>query len=317
MRKIFTLFLISISLNINAQNARQKVIFDCDMGDDIDDAFALATLLTHQDKFEILGITTCYGRTDDRAKVVLKMLYETGQGHIPVALGRNTSNIDARANWYAEQYYWAQGFEKLKPIKQSAADFIIENIRKYPKEVIVISVGPVTNMADVIDKDPQALKLAKKIYAMFGSFYVGYNTTAEIHAEWNVKVDIPASKKFVNSGADIVYAGLDVTAMVKLDKTKRDLLLMRQSPLTNALSALYVLWGNETPTLFDPVAIGMIIFPELFKTKKIHTYVDDKGFTRVDETIPPNAEIGIGIDTNEFLKRLMKGFLLQNMERKD
>lgn len=317
MRKILTLFLISISLNINAQNARQKVIFDCDMGDDIDDAFALATLLTNQDKFEILGITTCYGRTDDRAKVVLKILYETGQVHIPVALGRNTSNFDARANWYAEQYYWAQGFEKIKPIKQSATDFIIENLEKYPKEVIVISVGPVTNMADVIDKDPQALKQAKKIYAMFGSFYVGYNTTAEINAEWNVKVDIPASKKFVNSGADIVYAGLDVTAMVKLDKTKRDLLLMRQSPLTNALSALYVLWGNETPTLFDPVAIGMIMYPELFKTKKIHTYVDDKGFTRIDETMPPNAEIGIGIDTNEFLKRLMKGFLLQNMERKD
>ena len=92
---------------------------------------------------------------------------------------------------------------------------------------------------------------------------------------------------------------------------------MRQSPLTNALSSLYVLWGNETPTLFDPVAIGMIMYPELFKTKKIHTYVDDKGFTRIDETMPPNAEIGIGIDTNEFLKRLMKGFLLQNMERKD
>jgi inosine-uridine nucleoside N-ribohydrolase len=317
MKKIITGFLLLLSFTMYAQNTKQKVIFDCDMGDDIDDAFALAMLLTHQDKFDILGITTCYGRTDDRAKVVLKMLYETGQGHIPVALGRNTSFTDNRANWYAEQYYWAQGFEKLKPIKQTAADFIIENIRKFPNEVIVISVGPVTNMADVIDKDPAALKMAKKIYAMFGSFYIGYNTTPEIHAEWNVKVDITASKKFVNSGADIIYAGLDVTAMVKLDKAKRDLLLMRQSPLTNALSALYVLWGNETPTLFDPVAIGMIIYPELFKTKKINIVVDDNGYTRMDETKSPNAEIGIGIDTNEFLKRIMKSLLLQNLERKE
>ncbi len=316
MRKSLTLFLLFISISINAQNARQKVIFDCDMGDDIDDAFALATLLTNQDKFEILGITTCFGRTDDRAKVVLKMLYETGQTHIPVAIGRNTSNTSERANWYAEQYYWAQGFEKLKPIKQSAVDFIIENIRKYPKEVIVISVGPVTNMADIIEKEPQALKLAKKIYAMFGSFYSGYNSP-EVMAEWNVKVDIPASKKFVNSGADIVYAGLDITSMVKLDKARRDLLLMRQSPLTNALSALYVLWGNETPTLFDPVAIGIILYPELFKTKKIFISVDDKGFTRVDESKTPNAEIGIEIATEDFLKKIMKGFLLQNMERKD
>jgi inosine-uridine nucleoside N-ribohydrolase len=70
-------------------------------------------LLTNQDKLDILGITTCYGRTDDRAKVALKLLYETGQDKIPVALGRNTSKIDERANWYAEQFYWAKDFNKL------------------------------------------------------------------------------------------------------------------------------------------------------------------------------------------------------------
>ncbi|MFN3850763.1 MAG: nucleoside hydrolase [Spirosomataceae bacterium] len=314
MKQKLIIFLFLISLFTQAQT-RQKVIFDCDLGDDIDDAFALAMLLTNQDKLEILGITTCYGRTDDRAKVALKMLYETGQDKIPVALGRNTSNTDARANWYAEQFYWAKDFNKLQPIKQSATDFIIENLKKYPNEVIIISVGPVTNMADVIDKDPNALKMAKKIYAMFGSFYIGYATHPTIDAEWNVKVDIPASKKFVNSGADIVYAGLDVTAMVKLDKAKRDILLMRQSVLTNALSGLYILWNNETPTLFDPVAIGMIIYPELFKTKKVNISVDDKGYTIVDETKPPNAEIGVKIDSNEFIKRIMKSYLHQNLER--
>ncbi|MDI9865538.1 nucleoside hydrolase [Flectobacillus sp. DC10W] len=314
MKLKLTIVLTFMTLMLFGQT-RQKVIFDCDLGDDIDDAFALAMLLTNQDKLDILGITTCYGRTNDRAKVALKMLYETGQDKIPVALGRNTSNTDARANWYAEQFYWAKDFNKLKPIQQSATDFIIENLRKYPNEVIIISVGPVTNMADVIDKDPQALKLAKKVYAMFGSFYIGYNTHPSIDAEWNVKVDIPASKKFVNSGANIVYAGLDVTAMVKLDKVKRDILLMRQSVLTNALSGLYVLWGNETPTLFDPVAIGMILYPELFKTKKINISVDDKGFTRVNENQVPNAEVGVSIDSNEFVNRIMKSYLFQNLER--
>jgi inosine-uridine nucleoside N-ribohydrolase len=314
MKLKLTIVLTFMTLMLFGQT-RQKVIFDCDLGDDIDDAFALAMLLTNQDKLDILGITTCYGRTNDRAKVALKMLYETGQDKIPVALGRNTSNTDARANWYAEQFYWAKDFNKLKPIQQSATDFIIENLRKYPNEVIIISVGPVTNMADVIDKDPQALKLAKKVYAMFGSFYIGYNTHPSIDAEWNVKVDIPASKKFVNSGANIVYAGLDVTAMVKLDKAKRYILLMRQSVLTNALSGLYVLWGNETPTLFDPVAIGMILYPELFKTKKINISVDDKGFTRVNENQVPNAEVGVSIDSNEFVNRIMKSYLFQNLER--
>jgi len=316
MKHFALLLCLLFTLGATAQTAtRQKVIFDCDLGDDIDDAFALALLLTNQDKLDILGITTCYGRTDDRARVALKMLHETGQDKIPVVLGRNTSASSERANWYAEQFYWAKGFEKLQPSKQSAADFILENLKKYPNEVVIISVGPVTNMADVLQKDPNSLKLAKKIYAMFGSFYVSYGGYPTPETEWNVKCDIEAAKKFVNSGADIVYAGLDITAFVKLDKAKRDILLMRQSPLTNAISGLYVLWGNETPTLFDPVAIGMLLYPELFKTKKVHVSVDDKGFTKVDETKTPNAEVGVYINTNEFINRAMKGYLLQNMGR--
>jgi purine nucleosidase len=312
---LFLAFLL-FALGALAQNtARQKVIFDCDLGDDIDDAFALALLLTNQDKLEILGITTCYGRTDDRARVALKMLYETGQDKIPVCLGRNTSASSERANWYAEQFYWAKGFEKLQPSKQTAADFILENLKKYPNEVVIISVGPVTNLADVLQKDPNALKMAKKIYAMFGSFYVSYAGYPTPEVEWNVRCDIEAAKKFVNSGANIAYAGLDITAFVKLDKAKRETLLMRQSPLTNAISALYVLWGNETPTLFDPVAIGMLLYPDLFKSKKVNVSVDDQGFTKVDETKSPNAEVGVYINSNEFIAKAMKAYLLQNMGR--
>ena len=314
MRYLILLLFSFTLLYANAQQ-RQKVIFDCDLGDDIDDAFAIAMLLTHQDKLDVIGITTCYGRTEDRAVLALKMLYETGQDHIPVYMGRNTSNTDDRANWYAGQYYWAQGFNKMKPQNKPAADFIIESLKKYPNEVVVISVGPVMNLADVIDKDPEALKLAKKVYSMFGSFHIGYGTMPAIDAEWNVRVDIPASQKFVNSGAEIVYAGLDVTAMVKLDQAKRDQLLMRQSPLTNALSGLYVLWENETPTLFDPVAIGMLIYPELFRTEKVHIQVDEKGYTRLIPGKEPNAEIGVQIDRQEFLKRIMDRYMKQNLER--
>ena len=181
--------------------------------------------------------------------------------------------------------------------------------------MVIISVGPVTNLADVLQKDPNTLKMAKKIYAMFGSFYVSYAGYPTPEVEWNVRCDIEAAKKFVNSGANIAYAGLDITAFVKLDKAKRETLLMRQSPLTNAISALYVLWGNETPTLFDPVAIGMLLYPDLFKSKKVNVSVDDQGFTKVDETNSPNAEVGVYINTNEFIAKAMKAYLLQNMGR--
>lgn len=313
LHKLLTFILLTVCLSLFSQ--KQKVIFDCDLGDDVDDAYALALLLTQQDQLEILGITTCYGRTEDRAVLALKMLYETGQEHLPVFAGRNTSKSSERANWYADQFYWAKGFDKIKMQTKGGADFILDQLEKYPNEVVIISVGPVTNLADVELKKKGALKMAKKIYSMFGSFYLQYNGTPTPEPEWNVKCDVPAAKIFVNSGADIVYAGLDITAMVKLDKNKRDQLLMRQSVLTNALSGLYTLWGHETPTLFDPVAVGMVIYPELFKTQKNNISIGEDGMTIVHDQKSPNAELGVYIDVNEFVNRVMQSYLLQNMSR--
>ena len=315
MKKIICLILLSLPCLAQKPSqapAKQKIIFDCDLGDDIDDAYALGLLVTMQDRYEILGITTCYGRTEDRARLAAKFLQEIHQ-NIPIYSGRNTSNLNERANWFAEQFYWAEGFKARTPIKPNAAQFIQTQLNRYPGEVVIFSVGPVTNMADVMDLEPTLLTKAKAIYAMFGSFRLGYDATPKVHAEWNVAVDIPAAKKFVNSGANIIYAGLDVTAMVKLDATRRARISQRQSPLTNALSGLYVLWGQETPTLFDPVAIGMEAYPELFKTEEVHIRVDDAGYTRIIPNEKPNARIGIQIDHATFIERIMKKYLYQNL----
>jgi inosine-uridine nucleoside N-ribohydrolase len=171
-------------------------------------------------------------------------------------------------------------------------------------------VGPVTNLAPL----GAELQKAKAIYAMFGSFKIGYDGSPKVDAEWNVTCDIPAAKAFVQSGANIIYAGLDVTAMVKLSAENRLKLLMRQSPLTSAMQGLYVLWGQETPTLFDPVAIGMETNPELFTTEKVHVYVDDKGFTRLDPTKPANATIGTSIKHSAFIEKLMHQYMYQNLQ---
>jgi len=175
-------------------------------------------------------------------------------------------------------------------------------------------------MRDVIQKDPEALKLAKRVIAMFGSFYMGYSTGPVIDAEWNVRADIPAAQKFVSSGANPTLAGLDITTFVRLDEANRLRLLMRQSPLTNALCGLYTLWLYEEyarpdPTLFDVVAVGMALWPELFSTRKAHVRVTDEGYTVLDESRPPNCEIGMTIDTEEFIRRIMERYLKQNLRR--
>jgi purine nucleosidase len=302
---------------------KQKIIFDCDLGGDIDDAFAVALVLSSPE-FEVLGLVMDHGNTPKRARVACRMLYETGMDYIPVVVGRHTPGIVGEQEELAgdsHQFAWAEGFEKIKPITQSAADFIIENLRKYPGEVILFTVGPVPNIQDVIQKDPQVLTLAKRIVSMFGSFYMGYATGSPPVPEWNVRADIKAAHQLVQSGANITYAGLDITTFVKLNEAYRMRILLRQSPLTNALSGLYTLWRFEEyarpdPTLFDVVAVGMVLWPELFTVRKAHISVNDEGYTLVDPDQEPNGEIGVTIRMDEFLKRVMERYLKQNLMRK-
>ncbi len=297
---------------------KQKVILDCDLGSDIDDAFALALVVTSPE-FEVLGIVMDHGFTSKRAQIACRMLYEIGREDIPVVVGRQTPEVaggEKKEPAYHPQFHWGEGFDKVKPIKQSAADFIIEKLRQYPNEIILFTTGPVPNMADIIDKDPQALKLAKRIYSMFGSFYLGYGSDPVPDAEWNVRADVEAAKKFAASGAPIVYAGLDITTFVTLEEKERLKLLMRQSPLTNALCGLYSLWGLETPVLYDVVAVGMALWPDLFTTRDAFVRVTDGGYTVIDESKKPNCKVGMSIKKKEFIDRIMKRYLWQNLGRK-
>ena len=317
------LFLLVLFLPITVLGKeKQKVIFDCDFGGDIDDAFAVALVL-NSPEFDVLGFVMEHGNTPLRARTILKMLYEVGREDIPVIVGNPTPavvGVDKEIAGRSNQFYWSEGFNKVKPSSVNAAEFIINSLRKYPNEVILFTVGPVCNIRDVIKKDKGALKLAKKVVSMFGSFHMGYNGGPVPDAEWNVRADIEASKMFVTCGADIVYAGLDVTTFVKLNESDRNRLLMRQSPLTDALCGLYTLWRYESfaspdPTLYDAVAVGYVLWPELFTSRKSNVRVDDFGYTVLDDSKEPNAEILMTINKDEFLKRIMERYLKQNLGR--
>jgi purine nucleosidase len=322
MRKHFLfLFVLFLPLSVFG-GEKQKIIFDCDFGGDIDDAFAVGLVLSSPE-FDVLGFVMDHGNTPLRARTILKMLYESGREDIPVIVGDPTPNIvgvDKEIAGRSNQFYWSEGFDKVKPSNINAAEFIINTLHKDPNEVIVFTVGPVCNLKEVIKKDKGALKLAKKVVSMFGSFHMGYNGGPVPDAEWNVRADIEASKMFAASGADIAYAGLDVTTFVKLGEHDRNRLLMRQSPLTNALCGLYSLWLYESfaqpdPTLYDAVAVGYVLWPDLFTSRKSYMRVDDFGYTLLDDSKEPNAEILTTINKEEFLKRIMERYLKQNLGR--
>ncbi len=320
-KRLLFLFIFLFPLFVSAKE-KQKIILDCDFGGDIDDAFAVALVL-NSPEFDVLGFVMDHGNTPLRARTLLKMLYEVGKEDIPVIVGEPTPTVvgvDKEIAGRSSQFYWSDGFDKIKPSNADAADFIIGNLRKYPNEVILFTVGPVCNIKEVMIKDKNVLKLAKKIVSMFGSFHMGYNGGPVPDAEWNVRADIEASKMFVSGNANIVYAGLDVTTFVKLDEANRNRLLMRQSPLTNALCGLYSLWlyesfANPDPTLYDVVAVGYVLWPDLFTSRKSNVHVDDSGFTMIDDSKEPNAEILMTINKDEFIKRVMERYLKQDLGR--
>ena len=321
MKKFALLILVLLCLN-SVQAQRQKVIFDCDLGGDIDDAFAVALLLCSQEEFEILGMCMDHGNTPGRGRVAAKMLYETGNEDIPIYLGRHTPTVvglHEELEGDSPQFLWAEDFDVLKPRDLPAADFIIESLNQYPDEIILFTVGPVDNIGDVIDKDPDALKKAKRVVSMFGSIEKGYDGS-DASREWNVIGSLAASKKFMDSGANITLAPLDVTDQAILRMEYLNAVFNRNTPLTDALGSLYSLWFLHAkwailPKMHDVVAIGMVLWPELFKTKEAFFYVDDKGFTRIDNDRDPNCTIGMEIDTELFLERMYRRIVVQDLRR--
>lgn len=258
-----------------------------------------------------LGICMVWGNTEDRAQLACRMLYKTGRKDISVFMGRKINENNT------PQHAWGIGFNKVKPQKKSVEDFIVETLHKYSGEINLITVGPVPNMMAVVKKDKNLLSKAKHIYAKFGTFCMGYESGSRINAEWDVVADVEASKMYASNVSNIIFAGADVTTFVKWDNEKRLKLMMRDTPITDGITALTVLWQNATtqksPTLYDCVAIGMLLWPDLFETRPAHVKVIDGGYTIVDESKEPNSQVGLKINTEEFLKCLMDLYMDQNM----
>ena len=309
----------------------QKVLFDCDIGSDIDDAYALALLLASPE-IELVGITVGHARTRDRAPLALRMLWETGLGHIPVHVGRETPLVTLRDGNpheqfaeapYNRQFHWARGFDEVQPQATPAAEFIVETLAAAPGEITLLTVGPVTNIGDALELDPGVLKNAKRVVSMYGSIRSGYDG-GDAQREWNVLADAASSRIFdagvQAGGTDVVYIPLDVTDHVRLDTDRRLHLHMRGTPLTEAVTALYSLWRNEernqtTPRLFDAVAVGYILWPELFGLEHGRVTVDERSMTLFEPGAEPASTVALEIDDAGFIEQMMLRFLEQNLHR--
>lgn len=275
----------------------EKIIIDTDIGDDIDDAFAVALAL-RSPELQILGITTTFGDTAERAKLVDRLLAAVGREDIPVAVGTPTAPKTA----FTQRAY-ADGGNLPPKSHPAAVDFILGQIRRYPGEITLVGIGPLFNVGALIEKDPETFRKLRRVVMMGGSIERGYGwlpygPPVPPEPEWNIMNDIPAAQELFASGVPIYLMPLDSTQL-KLDEVKRAFLFGQHKPLTDALAVLYHEWGQQTPTLFDPMTITYILRPEVCPVQPMDIRVDQKGYTRTQQGAP-DAQVCLNSDQEAF-----------------
>jgi purine nucleosidase len=294
---VYLLFYVG-SVAVWAQAAREKVIIDTDIGDDVDDAFALA-LAVKSPEFEILGVSTTFRDTELRAKLVDRFLGEVGRSDIAVMAGKPTPPTQMSERRYAEGGHFA------KASHGDAAEFLLDQVRKNPGEITLIAIGPLTNVGAAIDRDASTFRKLKRVVIMGGSIRkgygdYGYNEHVAPMPEWNILNDVASAQKLFGSGVPLFVMPLDSTQL-KLDEVKRAFLFTRGTAVTDQLTILYHLWALETPTLFDPMAVAFALKPELCPVTPLHIRVDEKGFTR-EEPGTANAQVCLESNAEDFFQ---------------
>ena len=287
------------------QARSEKVIIDTDIGDDIDDAFAVALAL-RSPELQILGITTTFGDTETRAKLLDRLLREAGRPEIPVAAGAPTppkSNFTQRR--YAENNRYA------KASHPNAVTFLLDQIRRNPGQVTLVAIGPLMNVGAAIEKDPETFRKLKRVIIMGGSIKRGYGDLGfgpptPPQPEWNILNDILSAQKLFAASVPLFVMPLDSTQL-KMDEVKRAFLFSQGTPITDALTILYHQWGQETPTLFDPMTIAFLVNATFCPVQPMHIRVDEQGFTRPDPgppgaPNPPNAEVCLESNPDAFFR---------------
>jgi inosine-uridine nucleoside N-ribohydrolase len=279
----------SVSVGLAAGGAKTgaiPVIFDTDIGDDIDDTWAL-TMLLKSPQFDVRLVTTSCGKAEYRAKVIAKLLTAAGRTDVPVGLGEGGRGGVGGQQPLVKDYKLSDYAGK---IFEDGTGAIIDVINQSPRPVTVISVGPLHTMAAALERDPQIA--AKACFAgMYGGVRRGYGE--KVQPEYNVVANVPAARKVLSAPwRQISITPLDTCGLVNLSGERFQTLKECNNPLTQAMLNNYRVWAGKkrldeltaSTTLFDTVAVYLANpGPKpLVKLEMLPISVTDKGITQID-----------------------------------
>lgn len=292
---------------------QQAVLFDTDFvlppGDD---GMALLYAL-HSPELEILAVTTVAGNESlERATSdALRVLEIAGRSDIPVYRGANMPLVHEKSDFAVEHYgKWYSdeppppppgGFAKTEAQDERAADLIVRKVMERPGEIVIIALGPLTNIATAISLDPRFAASVKELVIMGGAIASlpdgGGNLTP--NAEFNFWVDPEAARATLRSGIPILLSPLNVSRKTALTKRWYEAMVTTDTPVTRLLKdtvgPVFEASPDRTFLMFDQVAVASAVDPTLVTVKELYVDVDinhgiNYGVSVGAEEIWPGAE---------------------------
>lgn len=331
---ILSAFLV-ITLVIPAYGATKKVIFDTDPG--TDDAMALMLAL-NSPELDVRAVTVEPGNVTARQGLdnALRMISLANRCDIPVAAGAQHPLFQKLIT--AEFWHGKNGLanielppSKCKVDPRFGPDLIIEMVHAAPHEITLVPVGPLTNIALAIEKDPTIIPLVKEVIIMGGSI-TGGNVNAS--AEANIYNDPEAAQIVFQAGWPLTMVGLDVGDKTLFSQKYLAQLGQTHGPINDFiyqvahfLIDLSAQYGSDSTPMYDPLAVGVAIDATLVKAPPMHVDVETQGeFTRGEtvanrrsevernvlhgdryiieglDQVEPNAKVCVDVDADRFLQ---------------
>lgn len=277
-----------------------RVVIDTDPG--VDDALALL-LAMRSPELKIEGITAVAGNVPLTLTLpnALRMVEIAGRDDIPVAAGASgplLRRLVTATYAHGENGLGGAVFPepKRKPVAEPAAEFIRQIVRKFPGEVTLLTIGPLTNVAAALDSDAELARMVRAVVMMGGSLSGGNITPA---AEFNIYVDPEAARIVFQSGIPITMVGLDVTRKTSLTDDHVRVLEAAQNPVSQAAATIARNALNHNrergflvgPNMHDSLAVAGFIDASILQFQDYYVDVETTGELTAGETLgySPNA----------------------------
>jgi purine nucleosidase len=259
---------------------KNNVLIDTDIGDDIDDALALALALCSPE-IELRGVTTVFGDTQKRAYLAAHMLKVFRRKEIPVAAGQQMPLLFRHKPSGVPQAAILDPVTPQDMFSQfSAPELIIQVALEHHGNITLFCLGPLTNIAT-------ALMLEPRLFLAINNIVIIGGTSGLPLPEWNIRSDAQAAKIVLASGIPITLLGWNITTRCQLRESDIEKLHYKDSPQTRLLSQLLAVWQRHRPRwhpgltfLHEPLAIVAFCAPELFRFEVMTVRVFTRGFLK-------------------------------------